>query len=46
MNSLRKIYLENSSVGDPRHFGPDADPTPFFNDYKDAKNYFFHIFFL
>jgi hypothetical protein len=26
---------------------PDStpDPTPFFSDFKDAKNYFFHIFF-
>jgi hypothetical protein len=22
---------------------PDPDPTPFFSDFKDAKNHFFHI---
>jgi len=24
----------------------DPDPTPFFSDFKDAKNLFFHRFFL
>ncbi len=25
---------------------PDEDPAPFFSDFRDAKNFFFHIFFL
>ncbi len=37
-----------SSVGDPWHFGadPDPNPTPFFSDFKNAKQNFFHISFL
>jgi hypothetical protein len=47
-------YSLKSSVEDPWHFVPDADPylwltdpdpTPFFSDFKEAKKKFFlHIF--
>ncbi len=45
-----------TGVGDPEHFGedpdlrlrvdpdPTPDLTPFFSDFKDAKNYFFKFF--
>jgi len=42
------IFL-SISPEDPWHFGVDPDPdptpypTPFFSDFKDAKNYFFLI---
>ncbi len=43
-------HLSVSNVGDPWHFGVDPylwlmdpDPTPFFSDLKDAKNYVFFL---
>jgi hypothetical protein len=43
-----------TNVGDPLHFGadlgadpdPTPEPDPFFSDLKDAKQSFFHNFFL
>ncbi len=29
-----------------KDLAPDLDPTPFYRDFKDAKNYFFPDFFL
>jgi hypothetical protein len=51
-----KLTLPSLGVGDLWHFGadqylwlkdpdPNPDPTPFFSDFKDAKNVFFAYFF-
>jgi hypothetical protein len=44
----RKLWSHKitSSVGDRWHFGSDPDPTPFFNEFKDAKKLNFFVFFL
>ncbi len=42
---IRDIWCGSGSVHLTK-MDPDPDPTPFFSDFKDAKNYFFSYFFL
>jgi hypothetical protein len=35
--SNNRDAASGDSVGDPRHFGADPDPDPFFSKFKDVK---------